>query len=265
MRTTEASRKPGDDGGDTVAALAAVIARASDNARVRSGCGALIRDKRCTACGRPALADTYCCQGGASAGYQAAGFCTTGVDLDPQSRYPWYFLQCDAILFIHRFGRRFAAIHASPPCQLYSACHRIRGNDHPDLIGPTRVALQATGRPWVIENVEDARRELVDPVLLCGTMFPGLRTHRHRLFETSVPLGVPEHPAHTGATVKMGRPLRDGDWFHAVGNFSGVGYVRDNLGVPWMNRDGIRECIPPVYAEHVGRVLLTAVGSGVAA
>ncbi|WP_372671287.1 hypothetical protein [Amycolatopsis kentuckyensis] len=54
----------------------------------------------------------------------------------------------------------------------------------------------------------------------------------------------------------MGRPLQAGDWYHAVGNFSGVPYVRADMGVPWMNRDGIRECIPPVYARHIGTQLL---------
>ncbi len=32
-----------------------------------------------------------------------------------------------------------------------------------------------------------------------------------------------------------------------------VGLARWVLGVPWMNRDGIRECIPPAYTEHIGR------------
>jgi DNA (cytosine-5)-methyltransferase 1 len=54
----------------------------------------------------------------------------------------------------------------------------------------------------------------------------------------------------------MGRPAREGEFIHAVGNFSGVETVRRDYGVPWMSRDGIRECIPPAYAEYVGRELL---------
>lgn len=206
--------------------------------------------------GRPRLLDLYCCQGGASAGYLAAGFDVVGVDINPQPRYPWRFHQTDALEYLAAHGHQYDAIHASPPCQAYSACQRIRGREHPDLIAATRNALQATARPWVIENVEDARPELQNPVLLCGAMFPGLHTYRHRLFETSFPLEAPAHPDHGEPSVKMGRPLRDGDWYHAVGNFSNVPYVRANLGVPWMNRDGIRECIPPVYAQHVGAALL---------
>jgi DNA (cytosine-5)-methyltransferase 1 len=55
---------------------------------------------------------------------------------------------------------------------------------------------------------------------------------------------------------KMGRPFVDGELRQYVGNFHGPAAARVDLGVPWMNRDGIRECIPPIYAEYVGRQLL---------
>lgn len=214
---------------------------------------------------RPRLLDLFCCQGGASAGYVKAGFDVTGVDIAAQPRYPWRFVQADAVEYVLAHGHEYDAIHASPPCQRYSACQRIRGNDHPDLISATRAALEASGRPWVIENVEDARSELRSPVLLCGTMFPGLHTYRHRLFEASVPLETPAHPAHGGISVKMGRPLREGDWYHAVGNFSNVPYVRRDLGFGWMNRDGLRESIPWQYAEHAGRAMRAALTGQAAA
>ena len=201
---------------------------------------------------RPRLLDLYCCQGGASAGYVAAGFDVTGVDLDPQPRYPWRFTQADALLYLRAHDHEFDDVHASPPCQAHSLCQRIQDRDHPDLISPTRDLLAQLGVPWVIENVVGA--PLHDPVELCGAMF-GLRTYR-RLFEASFPLDVPPHPEHAVETVKMGRPLRDGDWYHAVGNFSNVPYVRRDLGVPWMSRDGIRECVPPAYTEYIGTQLL---------
>jgi DNA (cytosine-5)-methyltransferase 1 len=53
----------------------------------------------------------------------------------------------------------------------------------------------------------------------------------------------------------MGRPLQDGDYYHAVGNFSNVPYVRRDMDVPWMSREGIRECIPPAYSKWIGRYL----------
>lgn len=199
------------------------------------------------------ILDLFCCQGGAGAGYSAAGFSVVGVDLFPQPRYPFEFIQADAIEYALAHGNEFDFIHASPPCQRYSMTQRIRCNEHPDLLGPTRQALQSSGRPWVIENVESARPELVNPVTLCGLLF-GLNTYRHRLFESGggLLLPQPEHVAHLRATTKMGRTLNEGDMYHAVGNFSGVEYVRRDLRVPWMSRDGIRECIPPAYTHWVG-------------
>lgn len=197
--------------------------------------------------------DTYCCQGGAGKGYSDAGARVTGVDSSPQARYPFTFIQGDATEFIREHGAEFDFIHASPPCQHDSDCQRIQGNTHPDLISPTRDALNATGRPWVIENVRGAVRKLHRPVMLCGAMF-GLETYRHRYFETGggFTLPQPHHPAHTAPQAKMGRPVPPGHYGQFVGNFSGVQQARDVMGVPWMNRDGIRECIPPVYTHWIG-------------
>jgi DNA (cytosine-5)-methyltransferase 1 len=35
-----------------------------------------------------------------------------------------------------------------------------------------------------------------------------------------------------------------------------VDYVREDMNVPWMSRDGIRECIPPAYTEYIGKHLM---------
>jgi DNA (cytosine-5)-methyltransferase 1 len=199
--------------------------------------------------------DLYCGQGGAAAGYRQAGFDVTGVDLDPQARFPYPFHQADAIAWVRQnldmIRETFSLIHASPPCQHYSKAQRIQDRDHPDLVGPTRDVLDETSLPWVIENVEGS--PLLNPIELCGAMF-GLRTYRHRLFETGGGFTVapPAHPRHTAPLRKMGRRPMDGDMIHAVGNFSGVAIVRDDWGVPWMNRNGIRESIPPAYTRYIG-------------
>lgn len=223
------------------------------------------------------LLDLYCCQGAASEGYRRAGFDVYGVDIDPQPRYPFAFRRDGAITALSKllqgkkidFGRQvgdawhpewiglddFAAIHASPPCQAFTNAQKLQGNKHPELIGVTRDYLLEADLPYVIENVPGA--PVRADIELCGATF-GLHTYRHRLFESNVPLTQPVHQAHIAPTVKMGRPVTEGDWYHAVGNFSGVDYIRRDLGVPWMNRDGIRECIPPAYTEHVGHDLMRA-------
>ncbi len=172
---------------------------------------------------RPRLLDACCCQGGASKGYHDAGFDVVGVDIDPQPRYPFEFHRADVLEVLRAcdpypevLGWRFDAIHASPPCQAHSGTQRIQQNDHPDLIGEMRELLERTGLPYVIENVPGA--PLRDPVELCGEMF-GLRTYRHRLFETNWPLTVPLHPQHVAPQAKMGRPVGEGEFMHVVGNF----------------------------------------------
>jgi len=45
---------------------------------------------------------------------------------------------------------------------------------------------------------------------------------------------------------------------HIVGNFAGVARGRDVMQMPWANRDGLREAIPPRYAECVGAQLMAA-------
>src|SRR6266446_8588652 len=111
------------------------------------------------------LLDLFCGAGGAARGYHDAGFTVIGVDINPQPRYPYQFVQADALQFIEdlrtlEWEMRFlAAIHASPPCQHYSAMSRCRPGltaKYPYLIEPAREQLIKSGRPYVIENVEGA-------------------------------------------------------------------------------------------------------------
>src|SRR5581483_2394046 len=142
---------------------------------------------------RPRLLDLFCGAGGAAMGYHRAGFDVVGVDIRPQPNYPFEFIRDDALEYLHWLVagsggpcwlEDFAAIHASPPCQHYANVTRWRvaQSEHPDLIAPTRGPLQATGLPWVIENVRT--RELRADFMLCGTAL-GLPVRRHRYFETN--------------------------------------------------------------------------------
>ena len=137
------------------------------------------------------LLDLFCCAGGAAAGYHQAGFEIVGVDIDAQPNYPYEFMQADVMNLDPGWMASFDAIHASPPCQGYSVLAKRNGNGDQwaKLIPAMRDVLAGTGRPYVIENVVGA--PLIDPLLLCGTMFEGLRVIRHRLFESNLLLSAP--------------------------------------------------------------------------
>lgn len=84
----------------------------------------------------------------------------------------------------------------------------------------------------------------------------GLKTYRHRLVESSFYVRPPNHPAHDVPTTKMGRAPKDGEFIHVVGNFSGVAKAREAMQIDWMNRDELREAIPPAYSEFIGKAAL---------
>lgn len=127
-------------------------------------------------------------------GYHRAGFDMTGVDIRPQPRYPFRFIQADALEYLSSHGQEYDAIFASPPCQAYSVLKHLARHGHPMLIEDLRGVLQATGKPYVIENVIGAPVRF--PLLLCGSMFRlqttcGAQLRRHRLFESNLLLMSP--------------------------------------------------------------------------
>jgi DNA (cytosine-5)-methyltransferase 1 len=205
---------------------------------------------------KPRLLDLYCCAGGATCGYQRAGFYVVGVDIAPQPHYIGdEFVQSDALAYLREHGHEFDAIHASPPCQEYTKAAqqwRTFGKEYPDMVGQTREALKAAGKPYVIENVPGA--PLVNPVILNGAMF-GLLVHRVRLFECSFEVPFFLLPQ-LKRPVKMGRAVVEGDVIQPVGHFSGADYARRQMGIDWMNKAELAQAIPPVYCEYIGKQLL---------
>lgn len=219
----------------------------------------------------PRILDLCCCAGGAAVGYLRAGFKRIrGVDKDPQPRYPFRFLQADALAVLRWIEPDdWDAIHGSPPCQRFSDLAHRNGNadDWPDLIEPMRELMIETGLPYIIENVEGA--PLRDPIMLCGAMFPELRVYRHRLFESNLPLVAPTHPTHRELTfthdkrkAHYGQPLDLKTMRVQVtgGGNAPVWAKREAMGCFWMTGREVNEAIPPAYTEYLGRQLLRHIG-----
>jgi DNA (cytosine-5)-methyltransferase 1 len=168
-------------------------------------------------------------------------------------------LQGDALELLNRMRLdNVAAIHASPPCQGETVLQYVNDNRdaHPRLIEQTREALEATGKPYVIENVVGAK--LNDPVTLCGEMF-GLGVIRHRLFETNWELPQPKHVKHRGRVRgwRHGK-FYDGPYVAVYGSGGGkatLAEASEAMGIDWMDMHGITESIPPAYTEFIGKQL----------
>ncbi len=197
------------------------------------------------------LLDLFCCAGGASQGYHQAGFDVVGVDIDARPGYPFEFHQGDALEYLENNFHKFDVVHASPPCQKYTNSAKLwSGREYPDLVAPVREILLRVKKPFVIENVPGS--PLINPIILCGTMF-GLRTYRHRLFESNFKITPPVHERHVRRNAKMGRPPKENEMLQLVGNFSGVSLGREIIGCPWMNRYELAQSIPTAYTEFIGR------------
>ncbi len=226
---------------------------------------------------RPRLLDLFCGAGGCSVGYHRAGFDVVGVDNRPMPRYPFEFIQLDAIGVLRTLlsveGRihtkageeyylsDFAAIHASPPCQAYSVSRKIhagpKAKQHPDLVEETRLLLERARLPWVIENVIGA--PLHRPIVLCGTMF-GLKVLRHRCFESSEMLLGPAHPKHPKGNLTNSKSGYSTGAYPFI-TCAGHNFVRTDgmaaMGIDWhMTREEVAQAIPPVYTEYIGRQLI---------
>ena len=214
------------------------------------------------------LLDLFCCAGGAGMGYHLAGFEVTGVDRRPQPRYPFTFIQGDALEYLAAHGHEYDALHASPPCQAYTRMNQGllesqgRKKDHPDLIAATRARILAFGKPYVIENVEGA--PLLNPHRLCGSSF-GLLVQRHRLFETSFFCLTPEcrHELYIADKPPLHRLQGVSRVVGCYGNGRGKGddmaLWSKAMGITWMTRKELAQAIPPAYTEFLGRCLISEV------
>jgi DNA (cytosine-5)-methyltransferase 1 len=252
---------------------------------------------------RPKLLDLFCGQFGAGAGYHRAGFDVYGVDNEPTrapfAPFPLHIGDAIEVMVALNAGKAidftrpsgtiewlkltdFTATHGSPPCTGFSrgtAAIPDRLTRYDRLIAVTREAMILSELPYVIENVEDAGPELINPMRLCGFEFglsavdddgTVLKMKRHRLFESNVFLvgagGCPGHP-HDGTQIAgayggarrdkvEARKIRKGGYVP-----KSLGVLRAMLGTPWMDETGCFLSIPPVYTEFIGAQLLAHIES----
>jgi DNA (cytosine-5)-methyltransferase 1 len=220
--------------------------------------------------------DGCCGAGGTAHGLVQAGHEVHGFDTDPRLRDD--YLRSGAASFTVADIRdvladpgvtgRFGFAFVGPPCQHYSRMSRCRPGlaaTYPELITPVRELLNATGLPWVIENVEAARPWMKDSVTLCCWMF-GREGYRHRLFEAGggFTLAAPPSPPDgtPGWRRSCGWPhpvpaARAGHWepgkFVSVSGHERTGPVRRVMEIGWMrNRDDVAEAVPPYFSRWAG-------------
>lgn len=207
------------------------------------------------------LLDLFCKAGGASKGYADAGFDVVGVDIKNQKRYPFEFIQADALEVLQdkAFIDQFDFIHASPPCQTHSSTKHLRQaqgrtTTKIDLIPQTRSALESILDQnrligYVIENVPGA--PLIDPITICGSYFE-LGVRRHRLFESNIKLkGTTCNHKDQGRPVGVYGSMRDnipsgGRTAHTMEEASQA------MGIDWMIWTELVEAIPPAYTSYIG-------------
>jgi DNA (cytosine-5)-methyltransferase 1 len=224
--------------------------------------------------------DLFCGAGGAGMGYHLAGFDVTGIDIETQQSYPFTFIQADALDYFRNHGHEYDLIHASPPCQHYTRASGYHPekyrwpNDpgaHQDFLTPVLKLLRSQPIPYVIENVLDAKYQMIRPVILCGTMF-GLKLYRHRAFEISFPVIRPQHQPHKERCAPVSYLPTADQPFMTIGGKNGhhskawVKTAAEYMGMPWASDDmnGIIEAIPPAYTHWIGQQFMCADSTRVA-
>jgi DNA (cytosine-5)-methyltransferase 1 len=113
-----------------------------------------------------------------------------------------------------------------------------------------------TGITYVIENVEGA--PLLDPLMLCGSMFGSERLRRHRLFESNMKLEAPgpcrhdiQHDVISVTGHSGGTSTRDG-----ASRFGGKAVWQSVMGIDWMTNREMAQAIPPMYSEWIASQIL---------
>lgn len=148
------------------------------------------------------MLDLFCGAGLAAWGYWLSGRFSevVGIDNVYQAGYSFDFVKADALSLTYDFLLQFDFIHASPPCQGYSKATPDKSR-HMRLIAATHLMLFASGKPYVIENVEGSSRELRPNLVMDGHSL-GLPSERRRYFYVST-LEAPRRLMRPGDSVNV--------------------------------------------------------------
>jgi DNA (cytosine-5)-methyltransferase 1 len=209
---------------------------------------------------KPKALDLFCGAGGAGMGLHRAGFDVVGVDIRPQPRYPFRFVQGDALAPALDLAS-FDFVWASPHCQPYSQARNMRTtHPKPEQIPQVRALLAGAPGLTCIENVP--RSPLRVDLRLDGTMF-GIKVIRERWFELNFfclgpVVDRPRGLLYKGylSVIGHGTP----PYMRARGIRYGVADCRAAMGIPWMSRAELSQAVPPAYAEFIGRAAMRHMG-----
>lgn len=226
------------------------------------------------------LLDAFSCAGLGADGYAAAGWDVTCLDIDPKplKHNPHPSVQGNALEWLadKDFMSQFDAVHASPPCQGYSATRNLadaqgKGQGRAvNLIPEVTELLEAWGGPYIIENVERSPlKHSAGVVRLCGSSW-GLKVQRHRLFAPgggAVLTGlacnhsvfdidpVTNRPRPWGVYYAMGDEIPSGGRTCKTLEH-GLECMGVTRRVPWVY---LCEGLPPAMTEYLGKQLLSQV------
>lgn len=212
------------------------------------------------------ILDLFCGEGGASMGYFRAAskirdvakikagiiinIEVVGVDKRPMKRYPFDFLEANALSLNYEYLETFDFIHASPPCKAYTSLYHFAKKDiDKSVLGRVLTLLEAAGKAYVMENVPQA--PIRADVQLDGTMFE-LALKRRRIFQTNA--SILRYPHKTRYSSSMNVTT-------VAGNSSTLEAASKAMGIYWMSKKGINEAIPPAYTEWIGMQILPTIYS----
>lgn len=227
---------------------------------------------------QPVLLDACSCAGLGADGYAAAGWRVVCLDNDPKALahnpHETVFGDVLTLLADPGFMAQFDAVHASFPCQLFSATRKLaeaqgKGQGRAvDLLTPGLELLHRWGGPFIVENVERSPLRDLPHVRLCGSSW-GLKVQRHRLFHSNVDglTGLPCDHSVFDIDPITGKPRPWGVYYAKGDNIPngrrtcltlehGMECMGVEREVPWRY---LCEGLPPVYTQHLGKQLLEVV------